>query len=201
MEIAEGEKPHWSREYARFVSRRSSWVPAVVAAALAGACGGGDKVEGPPPPAPERIGLTSPAFGPGEAIPERFTCDGDELSPPLEWSGVPADARSLALLMEDPDAPGGTFVHWTLFAIAPDTAGVREGEPPAGAREGENSFGDRGYGGPCPPEGDEPHRYVFVLYALRTAPELDAGASPEDVRDAVAGAAIARGRLVGRFER
>ena len=183
------------------MSPRRSWVPAALAAALVAACGGGDKVEGPPPPAPDQIRLTSSAFAPGESIPERFTCDGDDVSPPLEWSGVPEEARSLALLVEDPDAPGGTFVHWTVYAIAPSTTGLRQGEVPADAREGENSFGKSGYRGPCPPEGDNPHRYQFILYALRAAPDLDAGAAPDDVRAAVADGAIARGELTGRFRR
>jgi Raf kinase inhibitor-like YbhB/YbcL family protein len=168
--------------------------------AALGACGG-DTVEGPPPSAPDLIRLTSPAFAPGAAIPPRFTCDGEDVSPPLRWSGVPAESRSLALLLEDPDAPGGTFVHWTLFALAPRSTGLREGEVPAGAREGENSFGDSGYGGPCPPEDDPPHRYQFSLYALRSAPRLDGGASPGSVRAAIADEAVARGRLTGRFGR
>jgi len=186
------------------MSRRRTPAAGIVLAVLLGAaltaCGD-ETVEGPPPSAPERIRLTSPAFAPGAAIPSRFTCDGEDVSPPLQWSGVPAEARSLALLLEDPDAPGGTFVHWTLFAIAPTATALREGQVPAGAREGENSFGDRGYGGPCPPEGDEPHRYVFVLYGLRSALELDAGASPEQVRAAIAERAIARGELTARFGR
>jgi Raf kinase inhibitor-like YbhB/YbcL family protein len=172
---------------------------ALVAAALT-ACGD-DTVEGPPPSAPDRIRLTSPAFAPDAAIPSRFTCDGEDVSPPVRWSGVPAETRSLALLLEDPDAPDGTFVHWTLFAIASTSTALREGEVPAGAREGENSFGDSGYGGPCPPEVDEPHRYTFVVYALRSAPELDAGASPDEVRAAISDLAIARGELIGRFGR
>jgi Raf kinase inhibitor-like YbhB/YbcL family protein len=114
---------------------------------------------------------------------------------------VPPETGSLALLVEDPDTPDGTFVHWTLFAIAPSSSGLRQGEVPAGAREGENSFGDSGYGGPCPPEGDQPHRYVFTLYAVTSTPELDAGASPEQVRAAIAEHAIARGQLTGRFAR
>jgi len=184
------------------VWRRRPQVAAAIVAALAllAACGD-DSVEGPPPAAPDRLRLTSAAFEPGGSIPVRFTCDGDDVSPPLEWSRVPESARSLALLMEDPDAPGGTFVHWTLFGVAPTSTGLEEGEVPAEAREGENSFGETGYSGPCPPEGDEPHRYVFVLYALRSAPELDAGASPEEVRDAVADRALVRGRLTGRFGR
>jgi Raf kinase inhibitor-like YbhB/YbcL family protein len=167
--------------------------------AVVGACGGGETVEGPPPAAPERIELTSSAFAPDGAIPGRFSCEGDDVSPPLRWSGVPDDTRSLALIVEDPDASG--FVHWTLYDVAPETTGLQEAEVPDGARQGENSFGDEGYGGPCPPEGEEPHRYVFVLYALRSTVGLGAGADPQRVRDAIAGAALARGRLIGRFGR
>jgi Raf kinase inhibitor-like YbhB/YbcL family protein len=172
----------------------------VLVAAVPSGCGD-DDVEGPPPAAPDRIRVSSPAFTPGGPIPRRFSCDGEDVSPPLAWTGVPGAARSLALLVEDPDAPDGTFVHWTLFDVPPGTSALRAGEVPAGAHEGENSFGDRGYGGPCPPEGDAPHRYRFLLYALRSAPGLDAGAPPEDVRAAVAERAIARGQLTGRFGR
>jgi Raf kinase inhibitor-like YbhB/YbcL family protein len=186
------------------VSRRRSPAAGVVLVALMAApligCGD-DTVEGPPPSAPHRIRLTSPAFAPGAAIPQRFSCDGEDVSPPLQWSGVPGETRSLALLLEDPDAPGGTFVHWTLYAMAGTTTALREGQVPPGAREGENSFGDDGYRGPCPPEGDEPHRYRFILYALRAAPDLEAGAPAEQVRGAIADAAIARGELIGRFGR
>jgi Raf kinase inhibitor-like YbhB/YbcL family protein len=186
------------------VSRRRAPAVAATAAAIVavalGACGD-DTVEGPPPAAPDRIRVTRPAFAPNASIPARFTCDGDDVSPPLRWSGTPAGTRPLALLMEDPDASDGTFVHWTLFGLAPDGTGLREGEVPADAHEGENSFGDEGYGGPCPPEGDQPHRYVFTLYALRSVPDLDAGASPGQVRDAVGEQAIARGQLTGRFGR
>jgi Raf kinase inhibitor-like YbhB/YbcL family protein len=183
--------------------RRTPAAGAVLAALMAAALSacGGDTVEGPPPAAPDRIRVTSPAFQPGGAIPRRFTCDGEGVSPPLRWSGAPGETRSLALLLEDPDAPDGTFVHWTLFALAPSTTRLREGEVPAGAREGENSFGDRGYGAPCPPKGDQSHRYVFALYALRSAPGLDAGASPEQVRAAIAEHALARGGLTGRAAR
>jgi Raf kinase inhibitor-like YbhB/YbcL family protein len=181
------------------MARRVVLAP-VLAVVVAG-CGGGDTVEGPPPSAPDRIEVTSSAFEADAAIPRRFTCDGEEVSPPLAWSGVPAEARSLALLMEDPDAPGGTFVHWTVFAVPPETTGFEAGRVADGALEGENSFGDDGYGGPCPPEDDEPHRYVFRVYALRSDPGLDAGASPEAVREAVGDGAIARGQLIGRFGR
>jgi len=168
--------------------------------ALAG-CGGGDRVEGPPPSAPDRITVTSPAFKDGGTIPKRYSCDGQAISPPLRWSGVPGGARELVLLVDDPDAPGGTFVHWVLFKLAPDLRGLDPGRVPAGARQGKNSAGDTGWAGPCPPGGDAPHHYVFSLYALRSPLSEPAGASAEDVRAGVSDAAIARGQLVGRFGR
>jgi Raf kinase inhibitor-like YbhB/YbcL family protein len=173
----------------------------LIALLLAAGCGGGDTVKGPAPAAPDRIRLTSPAFADGAAIPRSSTCDGDNVSPPLRWTGAPAATRSLALLLEDPDAPSGTFVHWTLFGLPPMTTSLTEGKAPAVAQQGENSFGNRGYSGPCPPKGDRAHRYVFTLYALRSDPELDHGASPAEVRAAIAKSALARGRLVGRFRR
>jgi Raf kinase inhibitor-like YbhB/YbcL family protein len=174
---------------------------ALPALGLALAACGGDRVEGPPPAAPDRIELTSSAFDDGGTIPVKYSCDGDEVSPPLAWSGVPDDARELALLVEDPDAPGGTFVHWVLFKIPADRDGLAEGEVPDGARQGKNSAGDASWAGPCPPEDDEPHHYEFTLYALRSAIDLPDGASADDVRSAVSDAALARGRLVGRFGR
>jgi Raf kinase inhibitor-like YbhB/YbcL family protein len=161
---------------------------------------GGEKASEPAPAAPPGIELTSTAFEANQPIPERYTCDGDEVSPPLEWADVPAGTKSLALLMEDPDAPSGTFVHWTVFDIPPTTRSFEQGKTPAGSREGENTFGKTGYGGPCPPEGDKAHRYVFSLYALRAEPDLEAGAKPDAVHEAVS-KAIARGQLIGMFKR
>ena len=158
-------------------------------------------MEGPPPSAPDRVSVTSPAFEDGGAIPKRFSCDGDNVSPPLRWRGVPGGARELALLVEDPDAPGGTYVHWVLFKLGPDLDELAADEVPANARQGENSAGDSKYAGPCPPKGDPPHRYEFVLYALKSPLNLADGASADDVRAAVGDAALARGRLVGRFGR
>lgn len=161
------------------------------------ACGGEDAEE-PAADAPPSIELTSPAFEAGAAIPKEYGCDDAELSPPLEWTGVPESAESLVLLVED---PGANFTHWTVYRVSPTARSFPEGEAPADALEGENSYGDRGYGGPCPPEGDGEHRYVFALYALRSEPDLPPGAKPEEVRDAIDDGAIARGRLVGTFER
>ena len=173
----------------------------LVAAALAlGACGD-DTVSGPAPPAPQRLKLSSVAFRDGEPIPSRYTCDGQGASPPLAWSGVPRAAKELALLMEDPDAPNGTFVHWTAWGIDPSTKGLPEGADGGVLTVGKNSFGDARYGGPCPPEGDDPHRYVFTVYALSGPLGLEEAAGPDDVREAIGKIALAKGTLTGTYGR
>jgi Raf kinase inhibitor-like YbhB/YbcL family protein len=170
-----------------------------VAIALAG-CGGNDAqtdtLGEPPPTAPESIKLTSSAFGKNDTIPKEFTCDGANIPPPLQWSNVPKEAKELALLVEDPDAPSGNFVHWTVYGIDPGSTTV-----PDDATAGENSAGKKGYTGPCPPAGDDPHRYVFALYALDEATGLAAGASPDAVRTALDRSAIARGQLIAKYGR
>jgi len=145
--------------------------------------------------------LRSAAFADGGSIPAVYTCAGRELAPPLRWRGVPRAARALALTMDDPDAPGGTFVHWVVVDLPPGTTALRRGAPPPGARALENSFGKRGYGGPCPPDGDRPHHYVFRIYALDAPLRLAASTSPGDARAAIGSHAIASGRLTGRFGR
>jgi Raf kinase inhibitor-like YbhB/YbcL family protein len=179
----------------------SVWRPIalLLLAALPAGCGGGDKPSEPLPEASHVITVTSPAFRDGGSIPKRFTCDGDGRSPPLRWSGVPGGAREQALVVEDPDAD--RFVHWTVLRIPAHTRAIAEGRVPAGAIETENSFGDRGWGGPCPPEGDDPHRYVFALYTSDARLPLDKNSSPDDVRAALSDHAIARGTLTGRFGR
>jgi Raf kinase inhibitor-like YbhB/YbcL family protein len=189
------------RLYARVVVRWWISLLLVVIAGCGGGGAGGDEQTEPAPNAPPGIELTSSAFAAGAAIPKRYTCDGEDTSPPLAWTDVPSSAKELALMVEDPDAPGGTYVHWTVFAIPPSSDGLDEGKLPRSAREGENSFGDVRYGGPCPPEGDKAHRYSFSLYALKTEVDLEKGAKPEDVRDAVAKHSLARGQLVGTFKR
>jgi Raf kinase inhibitor-like YbhB/YbcL family protein len=171
---------------------------ALVALAIAG-CGGGDKPSEPLPKASASIRLTSPAFQNGGTIPKRYTCSGEDVSPPLRWSGVPSGTRELDLLVEDPDA--GRFVHWTLLGIPARLTSIDEGRPAAGTVQTENGFGDKRWGGPCPPEGKGPHRYVFALYATNAPLGLDASTSPDDVRSAIAKHAIASGRLTGRFSR
>ena len=137
-------------------------------------------------------------------IPPEFTCDGLDVSPPLEWSGVPANAKSLVLIVDDPDAPMGTWVHWVLFNIPASAAGL-PAEIPAdaalenGARHGTNDFGKLGYGGPCPPGGT--HRYFFKLYALDIEIDLDSGITKSQLLEAMEGHILAEGQLMGIYKR
>jgi hypothetical protein len=144
------------------------------------------------------MSLTSSAFGDNETIPVQYTCDGDNISPPLAFAGVPEDAVSLALLVDDPDAPGGSFVHWTVWNIDPETSDVEEGSPPAGATEGANGAG-QGYTGPCPPSGE--HRYIFTLYALDGVPDIEAAAGKAELLAAIEGKVLAEAELIGLYER
>ena len=143
--------------------------------------------------------LLSPAFDSGQPIPARYTCEGDDASPPLIWSGVPEGTASLALVVDDPDAPSGTFTHWLAWEIGPEAAELREGEsPPA---EGRNDFGSVGWRGPCPPHGHGPHRYFFRLYALDGSLDLRAGADSSEVGRALEDRVPAAAELVGTYER
>jgi Raf kinase inhibitor-like YbhB/YbcL family protein len=163
---------------------------------LAG-CGGGEKLKSPPPSAPRQLSVTSPDFPANGAIPARFSCDGDKARPALRFGGVPSGAAELALVVVDPDAGG--FVHWTVYGLPPTTHDLAGNALPRGAREGENSNGDRGWTAPCPPDGT--HRYEFRLYWLKSASGLDAGAKPDAVADAVRERAGGSGLLVGRYTR
>ena len=143
--------------------------------------------------------LSSSAFAPGRTIPRQYTCDGADRSPPLRWSAPPRGTRELALVMEDIDAPGGSyFTHWTAWGIKPSARGLAGGAHPP--REGKTSFGRVGYGGPCPPAG-KPHRYVFRLYALSTRLTLKAGSDRFAFSVAINGHVIGEARLVGRYGR
>jgi Raf kinase inhibitor-like YbhB/YbcL family protein len=159
-----------------------------------GLIGGGAE---PPGRVSASIIVRSGAFGPDERIPSRFSCNGANISPPLRWSDIPENAEELALVVDDPDATGGTFVHWVVFGIDPKTKGIATDSVPSGARQARNSNGEAGYTGPCPPEGT--HRYRFTVYALSSGIDLPDGAETSDVFDAISPRAIARGRLIGLF--
>jgi len=141
--------------------------------------------------------LDSPAFEPGGAIPDQYSHYAANRTPPLEFSDVPEDARSLALIMDDPDAPHGLFTHWVVFNIDPDVGGFDEDELPDNVGLGMTSWGEADYGGPRPP--DKEHRYFFRLYALDCLLDLPDGASRKDVEAAMKGHVIAKAELMGRF--
>jgi Raf kinase inhibitor-like YbhB/YbcL family protein len=146
--------------------------------------------------------LTSSAFQNGGKIPASYTCSGLNKSPALAWTGAPGGTRSFALILSDPDAPGGTFVHWVIYNLSKATKELSEGELASitNGEEGINARGESGYTGPCPPPG-KPHHYHFRLYALDQKLELGAGAGAEQVEAAMKGHVLASGELVGVFER
>jgi Raf kinase inhibitor-like YbhB/YbcL family protein len=145
------------------------------------------------------FGLQSSAFVHGEPIPRRHSCEGEDLSPPLAWSGTPEGTRSLALVVDDPDAPVGTFTHWLGWGLDPGAERLGEGE--AAPVEGRNDFGTSGYRGPCPPPGHGRHRYSFRLYALDSDLVLRAGADKRELERALEGHKLAVVELVGTYER
>ena len=145
--------------------------------------------------------LTIAAFADGGLIPAKFTCAGANVSPELRWSDAPANTRSYALIVDDPDAPAGTFTHWVLFDVPADRSSLAEGASTVGAA-GKNDFGRAGYGGPCPPRGHGPHRYTFTLYALDIASlKLKAGAGRREMETALRGHILAQAKYLGRYER
>jgi len=151
------------------------------------------------------LSISSPGFQEGERIPAKYTCQGQDISPQLDWSGVPKEAKSLALIMDDPDAPGGIFTHWVIFNIPPDSLKLPEAVPtepqlPGSARQGSNDGGGIGYSGPCPPPG-RPHRYRFTLYALDKQLDLKAGASKKQLIKAMEGHILNQARLTGTYQR
>jgi Raf kinase inhibitor-like YbhB/YbcL family protein len=147
------------------------------------------------------IQLRSPSFCDHQPVPARHAKDHENLSPALEWSGVPEGAVELAVLCEDPDAPRGTFIHWVLAGLEPTATGLAEGEHPAAAVEGRNDFGEEGYSGPLPPVGAGPHRYFFWVFAASAPLGLVAGASADDLRRALEGKELASATLVGTYQR
>jgi Raf kinase inhibitor-like YbhB/YbcL family protein len=144
--------------------------------------------------------LTSSAFAQGEAIPVKYTCDGEDISPPLRWSDPPASTQSFALIADDPDAPVGTWVHWVLFNLPAETRELPEqATPPGGSQGGKNSWKRTGYGGPCPPGGT--HRYFFKLYALDTMLDLAAGATKEQLLKAMEDHILGQAEVMGTYSR
>ena len=134
--------------------------------------------------------IRTSAFTHGESIPDKYTCEGEDRSPELTIADVPDDAAALAVVVDDPDAPAGTFTHWLLWNVPADTVEIEEGVSQTeevaslgGAKQGENDFGDVGYRGPCPPEGDDPHEYRFTLYVLNEELDVDAGVPRPEVQD------------------
>ena len=148
--------------------------------------------------------LTSTAFPSGGDIPAKYTCDGADVSSALSWSGAPEGTKSFALIVDDPDAPSGTFTHWVLYAIPASTTRLPEGVPKTEqtdvGRQGRNSFGRNGYAGPCPPPG-KPHRYFFKLFALDTELNLNPGASRADLERAIKGHILEQSEWMGRYQR
>jgi Raf kinase inhibitor-like YbhB/YbcL family protein len=147
------------------------------------------------------IRVTSLAFIEGDAIPRRFTCDGNDVSPPLRWIGVPAATRSIAVVVDDPDAPKGPYVHWVEFGLRRSVTTLTEGDAPAGTRQAKNSAGDAAYKGPCPPKGDGAHHYRFTIYALREDIAAPDGAKTGTALQQIAANAIAKGQLTGTYDR
>jgi len=145
--------------------------------------------------------ITSPSFKEGETIPTEFTCSGADKSPELKWSDAPAGTKSYALIMDDPDAPVGTWDHWVLYNVAGDATGLAAGASlPDGAASGLNSWKKTGYGGPCPPPGG-PHRYFFKLYALDKKLELSGTSDKAAVEAAMKGHVLGDAKLMGKFSR
>lgn len=145
--------------------------------------------------------LNSTAFDQGSLIPQKYTCDGADVSPPLAWSGVLAGTESFALIMDDPDAPMGTWDHWVLFNLPASANGLAENikQLPAGTQVGQNSWKRNDWGGPCPP--DKEHRYFFKLYALDTTLSLSTGATKKQVEVAMKGHVLGQAELMGRYDR
>ncbi len=184
------------------------WVVPLLAAALAAVAGswgcGRGAAEPPTPPGPA-LAVSIPGLAEGETLPVRHTCDGDDVSPRLMWDGVPDGTVSFALVMEDPDAPVGTFTHWLLCDLAGSARGLPEGIPPeetvrepVSAVQGRNGFRTVGYRGPCPPAG-RPHRYCLRLYAIDEELDLPGGFSKVQLAAAMEGHIVATGELMHRY--
>lgn len=143
--------------------------------------------------------ITSPVFTQNNFIPSKYTCDGENINPPLNITNIPEKAKSLVLIVDDPDAPGGTFIHWIVFNINPGIHTIEENSIPNKGKEGINSFHKINYGGPCPPSGI--HHYFFRLYALDTRLDLSEGANIEDVNQKIQNHILAQATLMGLYKK
>jgi len=143
--------------------------------------------------------INSSAFSEEETIPKKYTCEGEDVNPPLEFKGTPKDTKSLALIVDDPDAPGKTFVHWLVWNIDPEIKKIEENSVPEGAIQGKTGFGKTEYGGPCPPSGE--HRYFFKFYALDKELDLPSGAEKEDLKESMEDHILEEAQLVGVYTR
>ena len=175
-------------------------LPLLASAVLAAGCGGdgGERLSGDDlPRAPAALRVSSPAFIDGSRLPQRYTCDGAGEEPPVQAGTVPAGTSELVLVVSDPDAPGGTYVHLTRYDLSPRG----DGSVDHGGREGRNSAGKDGWAPPCPPEGDDPHRYVWSVYALRDPTGLPEGAEPREVVAALDEGVLASGTITAMYAR
>lgn len=143
--------------------------------------------------------ISSPAFENNGSIPKKYTCDGTDVSPSLKIENVPPEVKSLALIVDDPDAPMGTWVHWVVWNIDPKTKEVKEGSVPEGSQQGMNDFKKQNYGGPCPPSGT--HRYFFKLYGLDTLLNLSPRSTKADLEKAMKGHILSQGQIIGLYKR
>ena len=177
-------------------------VPALLAGLLLSSCS--NQAE-PDSATTTTMQITTPAFANGEPIPDKYTGQADDISPRLEWTGAPMNAKSFALICEDPDAPMGAFTHWLIYNVPGTATGLSQniaktGTLPDGSRQGKNSFGNVGYNGPMPPPG-KTHRYFFRLYALDAALKLDAGVDTAKLLGAMKDHVLAKGELMGTYQR
>lgn len=185
-------------------ARIQRWRVTALLVSLTWGCGGGTVGVAAVEEAMMSLVLTSTAFQDGEAIPSKYTCDGQDVSPLLAWSAPPNGTKSFALIHDDPDAPMGTWVHWVVYNLPASVRQLPEAFPadqerPDGTRQGRTDFGRIGYGGPCPPSGT--HRYVFKLYALDTVLSLAPGATKVAVEAAMQGYILAQAQLIGTYRR
>jgi Raf kinase inhibitor-like YbhB/YbcL family protein len=184
------------------MERVITWALVTLLLAVASGCRASDPTLSEAIPTGETamsIELSSSVFTEGERIPVEYTCNGKNISPPLAWKNLPANTQSLALIVDDPDAPAGTWVHWVLYNLPASAEGLAAGSDGLGI-QGQNSSRKSGYSGPCPPAG-KPHRYFFKLYALDTSLPLDPGASKAELEKAMQGHILGQGQLMGTFSR